>query len=309
MHFSDFIGNRRIVDFFARQHAVGKGIATGTYIFAGERSVGKRTFANLLCSIFLGCPETALAVHPDCLVVERLIDEKTGNRKKDISVEQARDLKRKIATTSWVVGQQRYVIIDGADALNEESSNALLKLFEEPPAETVFFLIVEDSNAILPTIRSRAHTFHFGRTAASELETALVVRGCSIAQAHELAVASWGKPGRMFCLWHDQAYVAEDLSNQQRLQVLLNQPWYVQSKKIEEWLGKGEDARVSRDELDSWLVSWMCYTQAELVNQAQLQNVQSLLCRLRECNDARSLLQRHVNPRLVLEQLAERIRA
>ena len=50
----------------------------------------------------------------------------------------------------WKVG-----IISGADRLNNESANAFLKSLEEPPPKTMYFLLTDQPDAILPTIVSR----------------------------------------------------------------------------------------------------------------------------------------------------------
>ena len=43
--------------------------------------------------------------------------------------------------------------------MNETASNRLLKILEEPPTDTIFLLVSEDTSAILPTILSRTQTF------------------------------------------------------------------------------------------------------------------------------------------------------
>jgi DNA polymerase III subunit delta' len=47
------------------------------------------------------------------------------------------------------------VILDGADAMNRNASNAVLKLLEEPPERAILFLISDNPGRLLPTIRSR----------------------------------------------------------------------------------------------------------------------------------------------------------
>jgi DNA polymerase-3 subunit delta' len=50
---------------------------------------------------------------------------------------------------------RRFVIIEDADCMTVEAQNALLKLLEEPPEDTVMILTVSDINKLLPTIFSR----------------------------------------------------------------------------------------------------------------------------------------------------------
>ena len=50
-------------------------------------------------------------------------------------------------------------IIWGLEYLQEDSANKLLKIIEEPPEKTYFFLIAEDEKKILPTLASRCQIF------------------------------------------------------------------------------------------------------------------------------------------------------
>ena len=57
---------------------------------------------------------------------------------------------------SSMSGEWRVILIDSVDELNTEASNAILKLLEEPPAKTLFLLVVHQLSNVLPTVRSRA---------------------------------------------------------------------------------------------------------------------------------------------------------
>jgi DNA polymerase-3 subunit delta' len=55
----------------------------------------------------------------------------------------------------------RAIVIDSADDLETSAANALLKMLEEPPANTVFFLVAHAPGKLLPTIRSRCRRLDF----------------------------------------------------------------------------------------------------------------------------------------------------
>ena len=57
----------------------------------------------------------------------------------------------------------RAIVIDSADDLEASAANALLKMLEEPPAHTLFFLVSHAPGRLLPTIRSRCRRLDFGR--------------------------------------------------------------------------------------------------------------------------------------------------
>jgi hypothetical protein len=69
------------------------------------------------------------------------------------SVDDARALYQ-IAWQSPLKGEKKAIIIS-ASRLYHEAQNALLKLFEEPPADTALYLVVPHAGSIIPTLRSR----------------------------------------------------------------------------------------------------------------------------------------------------------
>jgi DNA polymerase-3 subunit delta' len=66
-----------------------------------------------------------------------------------------------------MVAKKRYIILDGADRLTMPAANALLKTLEEPPKTTQFFLLAENEEAVLPTIRSRCGNVRYKRLSES----------------------------------------------------------------------------------------------------------------------------------------------
>lgn len=66
---------------------------------------------------------------------------------------------------------KKVLIIENADSMAESSRNALLKILEEPPENTVFILTTARRGAILPTILSRVRTYSFfNRSVAQQQE-------------------------------------------------------------------------------------------------------------------------------------------
>ena len=71
-----------------------------------------------------------------------------------ISIDQIRSLKE-FLNKSLLTGNFRYVILNDIERFNTNSSNALLKILEEPNSNTYFFLINNKQKKLLDTIRSR----------------------------------------------------------------------------------------------------------------------------------------------------------
>ena len=92
--------------------------------------------------------------HADLLTIERAYDEKTKRRKRDIAVDDVRKINGFMALTP-AEGGWRVAVIDGAEDLNQNSANALLKILEEPPSRAVLILVCSAPGRLPPTIRSR----------------------------------------------------------------------------------------------------------------------------------------------------------
>lgn len=92
-----------------------------------------------------------------------------------IGVDEAKKIVSKLSLKSYE-GGYKVVIIWGADKLNTEASNKLLKLIEEPPAKTVFLLLAEDEDQIINTIKSRCQLLHIPKLPSAAIAQGLVER-------------------------------------------------------------------------------------------------------------------------------------
>ena len=81
---------------------------------------------------------TENSVHPNFFIISKLFDEKIKKFKNYILIDQIRDLESYIYKSS-INNLPKFILIDSADDLNINSSNALLKILEEPKKDTFFF--------------------------------------------------------------------------------------------------------------------------------------------------------------------------
>lgn len=103
-------------------------------------------------------------------------------------------LQRRAALTP-VAASRKIFILGDADRLvtqesSQEAANAVLKLLEEPPADSVFVLTTVDARRLLPTIRSRAVPLRLGRLSDDEVAEAL--RGAGVGEGLGTRVAGAG---------------------------------------------------------------------------------------------------------------------
>src|SRR5689334_25365951 len=92
--------------------------------------------------------------------LEWLVKEKGEGLARDITIKQVPVLGEFMGMTA-ALSPWRVAVIDSMDELNKEASNALLKILEEPPANTLFFLVSHAPGRLLPTIRSRCRRLDF----------------------------------------------------------------------------------------------------------------------------------------------------
>jgi DNA polymerase-3 subunit delta' len=96
--------------------------------------------------------------HADLLTVERAYDPRRRRLRSEIVVDDAREIAAFLRLTP-AEGGWRVVIVDGADEMNRNAANSLLKILEEPPRRALLLLVVHSPGRLLPTIRSRCRRF------------------------------------------------------------------------------------------------------------------------------------------------------
>jgi DNA polymerase III subunit delta' len=182
-----FIGHQKIIRFLER--AKERSALSHAYIFSGPVSLGKFTLAQKLARDFTRCQKEA---NPDLYIARPEIEEiKNKIRKKDISVEQIRQLGQFLSRTSSG-GHMKIAIIDEADRMTIGAQNAILKTLEEPPAKVMLFLIAENEKKLLRTIRSRCQTKRFNPVSAVMISKMVPDE---LKEKDEIIFWSLGRPG------------------------------------------------------------------------------------------------------------------
>jgi DNA polymerase III subunit delta' len=95
--------------------------------------------------------------HPNFYLIDLI------NEKKNIEINQIRDMITYTNKSSFNE-QPRFILINNVENLNKNSTNALLKVVEEPNNNVFFILIHDTDKFILPTLKSRCLTFKINLT-------------------------------------------------------------------------------------------------------------------------------------------------
>ena len=125
------------------------------------------------------CKQILSGNHPDVLLVE-------PEGKQTLGIDQVRPLKEELAK-SPIESSRRFFFINEAQKMTLSAANGLLNLLEEPVAPVVTILITNNSDQILPTVRSRTQIINFDNGEKPTGKTALLLEnGFSKSEIEEL---------------------------------------------------------------------------------------------------------------------------
>ncbi len=172
MSFKDVTGQESAVAFL--KSVVRQNRIAHAYVFVGPDGVGKNraalNFAKLLlcqdpkdaepCDLCASCVKAQGLNHPDI--------QQVSPDGQFIKIDAVREACRRLNLKGFE-SSRKVLIISGAQHLNDESSNALLKTLEEPTPDTVIILTTDTLGSILPTIASRCQRVVFSRLSEAEI--------------------------------------------------------------------------------------------------------------------------------------------
>ncbi len=201
MSFDKILGQEKAIAVL--RNALRNGRLAHAYLFIGPDGVGKRLTALTLvkASNCQSPPQTADSCErcPSCIKVN------TSNHADVMRLEpegevmkigQIRDMQKRLHFRP-MEGGRRACILDSADRLNDEASNALLKTLEEPPQETHLFLITSRPHRLLPTILSRCQWVKFRPLSTAHIAQILQrAHGLDLEKAQFYASLAGGSAGQ-----------------------------------------------------------------------------------------------------------------
>ena len=182
------------------------------WLLGGPKGIGKATLAYRFARFAFAHPDPASAAvagatdlavpedhpafrkvagraHPNLLVMERPWDDKNKRYKTELAVDEIRRTVSFFGSTGGE-GGWRIAIVDPADDMNANAANALLKVLEEPPARSLFFIICHAPGRLLPTIRSRCRRLDLAPLSAETIAAAIRDNGSIDADDEDIRLAA-----------------------------------------------------------------------------------------------------------------------
>jgi len=274
-------------------------------LFSGPEGVGKRTVAFALaqcfscdapqnspdklprCGTCASCQRVQANNHSDVLFIDRTLQATLAREKVEtqtfIKIESVRYLD-KFLRLRPSEGRRRTTIVEEAHNLTNDAANALLKILEEPPANTQIILLVTDEKMLPATVLSRCAILRFRPLPAGRVASWLEARSISAERASEVADLAGGSLSRAIAIAEEEE-VPPDLGS-------------FQLDEFFEMLAEPSWRRDAREKASRAVAHWIEASQRKLEagDLAQTDRLRHLLAAQRQ-------LERNVSPRLVLGNL------
>ena len=200
LSFDDFMGQSAHI---AQLHAdFANHSYVHAYLLCGPKGTGKRSVARLCamaavcrgegsrpCGVCGPCRRILSDTHPDLHTI------RPEKGKQTIGVDVMRDMIAEVGVKSFE-NTTKVLIIPDAQKMTPAAQNCLLKTLEEPPLDTVFFLMTEQPGALLATIVSRCRVIRFHPLSIEDCEKRLIALGQPPADARRRARMAEGCVGQ-----------------------------------------------------------------------------------------------------------------
>lgn len=170
--FKSVVGQHALVN--TLRNAVKTGRLAHSYLFCGQRGVGKTTTARIFAKA-INCEHLTADGDPcnECESCRAFNEQRSLNiieldAASNNSVDDIRQLTDQVLVPP-VTGRYRVFIVDEVHMLSTQAFNAFLKTLEEPPSYVVFILATTERQKIMATILSRCQKYDFQRITPSDI--------------------------------------------------------------------------------------------------------------------------------------------
>lgn len=247
------------------------------YLFSGPQGIGKKTLAFEFAKKVLVTekPES----HPDFHILDAGSEE--------IKMEQVLDFIPKLSFKPFL-GGKKVAIINNAENLNQQSSNALLKTLEEP-SSSIIIILIAGSGRLLPTIVSRCQVLNFSNFSPEQLKE--FSESSKISVSDEVIGLSFGSIARLKQLAEDKDFLQSQKELLEKYQAIAKMPI------AEKLLAITEYSDLENNQLENGLLTWLNWQTQDLANEPKNYTKVSAL------TESITGLKMNKNKKLVLQSL------
>src|SRR5688572_966602 len=168
-------------------------------LLVGADGIGKTTLAQYITLQLLQLKPEQLASYPYLM---HIVTEPGAN----VPIESIRSINKFLQLkTTGTAPIRRIVLVEHADGMTSDAQNAMLKLLEEPPADTIVILTVQGKRTLLPTIMSRVQVISIQNPDEAVLREYFAQKGSTDTDITKAFFLSGGLPGLMNSLLQGDA--------------------------------------------------------------------------------------------------------
>lgn len=305
MSFESIIGHNSIRNQISKSIKLDK--LSHAHLLVGEDGIGKSILAKNIGLMILGKDQDKQYVD--------LIEWRIEKNKSTIGVNSIRSLVEEINKKPYE-GDKKVIIIYHSDKMTVQAQNAFLKTIEEPPKNVTIFLLCENLEIILDTIKSRCQIHKLKNLNVDEMEEFLKINYAELPleQIRVIIAFSDGIPGKAEKFIEDSSFKEiRDIT----LEILLK----LSSARTEELIKYEKKLSNQKESFEEILTAFLSYIRdtiiyKEIEEENLIINIDKLLS-IKELanifsfnklngiiniiNDTRDNLVRNVNPGLAFE--------
>jgi DNA polymerase-3 subunit delta' len=181
------IGHDSVRSYFHK--AITAGTLSHAHLISGEDGIGKSLIAKEFAVSILG--KTVLKEYVD------ILEFRNKKSKKSIGVDEIREINEEISKKPFE-GDKKIIIIYDGDKITVQAQNAFLKTIEEPPKGVFIFILCENLENVLDTIKSRCQIHKLNKLNGEEIKLFLEKKYPHLSEAEQSTMLSFsdGVPGR-----------------------------------------------------------------------------------------------------------------
>lgn len=281
------------------------------YLLSGKEGIGKKKIAFEIIK-YLNCLNRDLDECESCNECINCV--KMNHKNKEdyffinpiegkIKIDQVRNLSNRIFYKSVDDGY-KFVLIDDCEKITIEAANSLLKLIEEPPHKTCFFLITGDEEKVIKTIKSRCQKISFTNLTKENLCNLIKNTEYNIQNNDFILDFSEGSFGNLIKYLEDASF-AEDVAEFDKILIKIENKTYTELIELSKNFDK------DRKKLFLFMEYLMYHLEKAIKGNTEILKLSNYF----EINDiidkiieAKQMLDRNISPRFICENLLIKIK-